>query len=293
VTNGTPSEDDARRSLGVGVGARLLRTLLMVAGGAAALAIAWTNPDRGEASAWNLWAALATFLGVVSGSSFGSGVARRREVNRVQRVPSRRVVPAVLLFVLLAAATVPLASIFVGEGLSWRGAAFAGIAIAGALPAGAALAAIRSLALRGLVGPPGRQLAALLALRRMLNRLLAILGSLVVLVTLVNAAGLNWGTGPRIPISAVIFAGAAATVLVGLLYIPTAALLRRRCVAYVDEHFALDDVPRTDLVAAAEERGKLEEILAINRTTLGELQSALLIVSPLLAGAASALLPTL
>jgi hypothetical protein len=283
----------AGQPLPIGATARVLRSALMLVGGAGALAIAWTNPDRGIEPAWYVWATIATFLGVVSGSSFGSGVVRRRDVNRIQRVPSRRVIPAVVFFVLLAAASVPLSSIFIGEALSWRGAAFAGIAIVGALPAGAALAAIRSLALRGVDGAPGRQLAGLISLRRMLNRLLAILGSLVVLVTLVNAAGLNWGSGPRIPVSAVIFSGAAGTVLVAMLYVPTAALLRRRCAAFVDEHFALDAVPRPGLVAAAEERMKLEEILAINRTTLGELQSALLIVSPLLAGAASALLPTL
>jgi hypothetical protein len=292
ATDSQADPEPAGQPLRVSAVARTLRSALMILGGAGALAIAWTNPDRGIEPAWYVWATIATFLGVISGSSFGSGVARRRDVNRIQRVPSRRVLPTVVLFVLLAAASVPLSSIFVGEALSWRGVAFAGIAIVGALPAGAALAAIRSLALHGLDGGPGHQLAGLIALRRMLNRLLAILGSLVVLVTLVNAAGLNWGSGPRIPMSAVIFSGAAGTVLVALLYIPTAALLRRRCAVFVDEHFALDAVPRSSLVAAAEERMKLEEILAINRTTIGELQSGLLIISPLLAGAASALLPT-
>ncbi|HLT10640.1 MAG TPA: hypothetical protein VK028_07525 [Micromonosporaceae bacterium] len=277
--------------LEVSVAARVARTVLMLAGGAGALAVAWTNPDRGTEPAWHLWAALATFLGLVSGSSIGSGVARWQEVRRIQRVPVHRVLPVVVVFVLLACASLPLAAIYVGDALSWRGVAFAGIAIVGALPAGAALAAIRSLALHGIDGPPGRQLAGLLSLRRILTRLLSILGSLVVLITLLNAAGLNWGSGPQLPVSAVVFAGAAGTVLVGILYIPTAALLRRRCVAFVDQHFGLESVPRSQLVTAVDERIKLEEILAVNRTTLGELRAALLIVSPLLAGAASALLP--
>jgi hypothetical protein len=46
------------------------------------------------------------------------------------------------------------------------------------------------------------------------------------------------------------------------------------------------------LVAAADERMKLEEILAITLTTIGELQSGLLIVSPWLADA-SVVPPTL
>jgi hypothetical protein len=111
-----------------------------------------------------------------------------------------------------------------------------------------------------------------------------------VLVVLVNAAGLRRGR-PQIPAGAVIFAGAAATVLVALMYVPTATILRRRSAAYVDEHFSLERVERGQLVAAAEERMKLEAILGLDRTTFSELQSALLIVSPLLASAGFSLLP--
>lgn len=175
--------------------------------------------------------------------------------------------------------------------MSWRGLAYAGLAIVGAAPAAAALSAIRVLALDGLLGTPGRQLAGLIRVRRVLNRLLSILGSLVLLLVLVNAAGLGWGRAGTIPGSAVIFAGGAGTVLVGLLYIPTAALLRRRSAAFIDEQFPLDSIDRTHLVAAAEDRIKLEALLGLDRNTLGDLQAALFIVAPVLASSALNLFP--
>ncbi|GAA1797869.1 hypothetical protein GCM10009682_19420 [Luedemannella flava] len=44
-------------------------------------------------------------------------------------------------------------------------------------------------------------------------------------------------------------------------------------------------------LVAAEDRAKLEQILGLDHTTLGEMQAGLVIVSPLLASAAAALLP--
>jgi hypothetical protein len=277
------------RQLRVSAWTRFLRSLATVLGTGAGLAVAWFSPDR-LGGTWYPFAGLAALLGLAAGSSFGSGIGRRRDVNRVQRVSSARVLPVVAFFLLLAAAVMPLARLVVGDQVSWRGWAFTGLAVVGAIPVTATLAAIRVLSIDGLRGSPGAQLAGLIRLRRILNQLLTILGSLVVLVVLVNAAGLRRGR-PQIPAGAVIFAGAAATVLVALMYVPTATILRRRSAAYVDEHFCLERVERAQLVAAAEERMKLEAILGLDRTTFGELQSALLIVSPLLASAGFSLLP--
>jgi hypothetical protein len=268
---------------------RLWRTALTLIGGAGGFAIAWSNPDRGIADGWYAWATLGTLLGLVAGSTFGSGVARRRDVNDVQPVRAILILPSMIFFVLIALGVLPLAVLVIGTSVTWRGLAFAGLAIVGAVPCGAAMAAIRSLALRGLPGSPGSQLAGLIRLRRLLGRLLAMFGSLVLLVTMVNAAGLNWGSS--VPRSAVVFSGGAAAALVGIVYIPTAALLRRRGAVFVDEHFSLAAVGRAELVAAADQRARLEAILALDRSTLGELQAGLLIISPLLASAGVALLP--
>jgi len=280
--------------LGIGLATRTWRSALMVLGGVAGLGVAWTDPDRGSAPQWYIWAAIAILLGIVSGSSLGSGVARRHDVNEIEPVSLLRVLPSLSFFLLLAIVAFPLSTLFLGDrALTWRGVAFAVIAIVGALPAGGALATIRVLALRGLHGTVGRQLTGLLVLRRLLGRLLTILGSLVVLVTLVNAAALKWGHGRTIPSGAVLFVGAAGAVLTAIVYIPTATLLRRRCAVFIDQHFSLDGVSRADLVAAVEERTKMEELLGVNRTTLGELQAGLLIIFPLLASAGLSLLPAL
>ena len=176
-------------------------------------------------------------------------------------------------------------------GLSWRGVAFAAIAVIGAVPAGATLAAIRSVSLRGIAGTPGQQLVGLIKLRRLIGRVLRMLGTLLVLMVLVQATALGWGE-PRLATSAVVFTGAAGTVLIGLMYIPTSALLRRRCGMFIDDVMDLTPVEPRQLVAAAEERAKLEDLMGVNHTTLGELQAGLVIVAPLLASAAAAALPT-
>jgi hypothetical protein len=262
----------------------------MVLGGAAAFAVVWTHPDRAQ-DVWYAWAALGTLLGVLAGWSFGSGIARYRDVTAQQPVRFARVVPALLLMAAVAGAALPAAIVIVRQGIVWQGLALAGLAILGALPAGAAVVAIRVLAIDGVAGTIGRRLGTLLRLRHLLSRLNTIFGSLVVVLTLFTAAQRTLVTGERVPASLVIYTGAASAVVVALVYMPTAAVLRRRCVRFIDEEFPLDGVDRGQLIEAADDRHRLEGIMGLHRTTLAELQNALVIVSPLLASAGLALLP--
>jgi hypothetical protein len=263
---------------------RVWRVALMVLGGAAGFAIVWTHPERGRED-WYAWAALGTLLGGLAGSSFGSGIARYCEITTLQRVRFARAAPPLLLMALVAGAALPLSVVILGHGVIGQGMAMAGLAIVGALPAGAAVVAIRVLAIDGVAGSVGRRLGTLLRLRRLLSRLNTIFGSLVVALTLFNAAGF------RPPVSVVIYTGAASAVVVALVYLPTAAVLRRRCLRFIDEEFPLDGVDRAALIQAADDRNRLEGILGLHRTTLAELQNALVIVSPLLASAGVTLLP--
>lgn len=73
---GEPAPVPTARALRVSSGIRFVRTVAILLGGAAGFGIAWSNPDRGQVDGWYAWAALGTFLGLVSGSSFGSGIAR-------------------------------------------------------------------------------------------------------------------------------------------------------------------------------------------------------------------------
>lgn len=263
---------------------RIWRLAIMVIGGAAGFAVVWYHPDRGF-DTWYVWATLGTLLGVLSGWSFGSGIARYRDVTALQPVRAARITPALLLMALVAGAALPLSVVIVRQGVIWHGLVLAGLAIVGALPAGAAVVAIRVLAIDGVVGPVGRRLGTLLRLRNLLSRLNTIFGSLVLVLTLSTAAGHQVST------SLVIYTGAACAVVVALVYLPTAAVLRRRCLRFIDEEFSLDGVDRSLLIQAADDRNRLEAILGLHRTTLAELQNALVIVSPLLASAGITLLP--
>lgn len=283
------------RPLGLAGWSRVVRMLMMAAGAAAALWVAFSNPDRHDPdyrNQWLLWAAVAGVLGALSGSTIGSGVARWHDLQQIQRVPVRRVVPSVLFFLALVAGSVYVAYAILGKGLTWRALAFVSLVVLGALPAGATLAGLRIVSMRGLTGTPGEQLAALMRLRRILARVLQMMGSLLLVMVLVCAAAVGWGSAEsNIPQSTAFVIGAAGSILIALVHVPTATLLRRRCQVYVDEFSDIAHVAKADLIAAAEARIKLEEILGVNRTTLSELQSGLVIVGPLAATILAALIP--
>ena len=265
------------------------RLALVVVGAAAGFAVVWTHPDRGHES-WYAWAALGTMLGGVSGWSFGSGIARYRDVVALQPVRAIRILPALVLMGLSVGVALALYFVVVGPSVIAQGLALAGVSGVGALPVGAAVVAIRVLSIDGVVGTAGRRLDSLLRLRRLLSSLNAMFGMLVVSVTLYMAAQRLLASEKEVPASLVIYTGVAAAVVVASVYLPTAAVLRRRCRMFIDEEFSLDNVDREHLIQAAEDRHRLEVLLGLHRTTLAELQNALVIVAPLLAGAGSALL---
>jgi hypothetical protein len=281
----------APRPLGLAGWSRVVRTLMMLVGAAIALGVAYSNPSR--KGQWVLWAAIAGLLGALSGSTIGSGVARWHDLQKIQRVPVRRIVPSVVFFLLLVAGSIAASYAILGNGLTWRAVAFASLAVLGALPAGATLAGLRVVSMRGLTGTPGEQLAALMRLRRILTRVLQMMGSLLLMMVLVCAAAVSLGpaNNERIAQSTAYVIGAAGSILIALVHVPTATLLRRRCQVYVDEFSNIAQVAKADLIAAAENRIKLEEILGVNRTTLGELQSGLVIIGPLAATAVAAIIP--
>ena len=128
----------------------------------------------------------------------------------------------VALAALLLAAQVPLTG---GTG-SWRAGALVAIMLLGGVPALVVMLAVR-LAAGGdeLSSTPGGQVADLIALRRLLQRLLPALGSLVALSTLALGAAMAIGPEPSagsavapLPEEAVTFFGAGGSLLVGLAY---------------------------------------------------------------------------
>ncbi|WP_155369120.1 hypothetical protein [Catellatospora vulcania] len=260
------------------------RLLTMLIGMAVGSGIALTNDDKDKM----IFVVVAALLGAASGEAFGFGLSRWAEVRAMHRIVKRRVWFAVLTVLVVAGGlmfTTPLLlpELEGAESLTERGIAISLLAIVGGLPSAATLAAVKQVAADPLPGTPGQQLDALLRLRRMCARMLSQLGILVLLVMGVNAAART--VGDELNPGVVIFSGVVASFVVGTMYAPTAATLRRRGQLYVERHFSLDQVPVGELIEAAENKGKLEKLLSLDQTTFGELKAGLVVLSPVVAGA--------
>lgn len=271
---------DAREARGWSIGD--FRLLTMLAGALIGGAIAWTNEQHQMP-----FVVIAALLGAAAGEAFGFGLSRWAEVSRMHRIVRRRVWFSVLMVLVVAggltAATPYILNSDAGvENLTPRGVALSALAIVGGLTSAATLAAVKQVVADPLPGTPGQQLDALLRLRRMCARMLSQLGILVLLVMGVNAAALNWGK--ELDNSVVIFSGVVGAFVVGTMYSPTAATLRRRGQLYLERHFSLDQVATADLIEAAENKSKLEKLLGLDQTTFGELKAGLVVLSPVVAG---------
>lgn len=261
--------------------------------------IALASPYR-EAPGWPAWAALAVALTTAAGAVFVYGLERWAELRELRVIRLRALLHLILglvaLAALLLAAQVPLTG---GTG-SWRAGDLVAMMLMGGGPALGVMLAVR-LAAGGdeLSSTPGGQVADLIALRRLLQRLLPALGSLVALSTLALGAAMAMGPEPpagsgvaALPEEAVTFFGAGGSLLVGLAYLPSATALRNRGQALSDDLFPLRKAEEAAAVLRlAEERQRLEQLLGVDRSAFGELQSGLIILGPLLASADAAFLP--
>ncbi|MEV4414527.1 hypothetical protein [Catellatospora sp. NPDC049609] len=275
------------------------RLLTMIIGTVVGGWIAYTNPDKNKM----IFVVVAALLGAASGEAFGFGLSRWAEVRRMHVIVKRRVWFSVLTVLVIAAALVAITPLLLPElaaagglgeeakNLTTRGIAISALAIIGGLPSAATLAAVKQVAADPLPGTPGQQLDALLRLRRMCARMLSQLGILVLLVMGVNAAART--VGVDLNPGVVIFSGVVASFVVGTMYAPTAATLRRRGQLYVERHFSLDHVPVGELIEAAENKGKLEKLLSLDQTTFGELKAGLVVLSPVVAGAVALMIQNL
>jgi hypothetical protein len=261
--------------------------------------IVFTSPLR-EEPGWPAWAALAIVLTTAAGAVFVYGLKRWAELRQLQVIRMRAVLHLVIGLVVLSAALVVGQVSLTSWAGSWRGGALVAIALLGGTPAFGVVFGIR-LAARGdqLSTTPGGQAADLIALRRLLQRLLPALGSLVALSTLALGAAMAMRTEPvpgstaaELPAEAVIFFGAGGSLLVGLAYLPSAAALRDRGQLLCDDLFPLRKADEAATVLRlAEERQRLEQLLGVDRSALADLQSGLIILGPLLASAAAAFIP--
>lgn len=179
-------------------------------------------------------------------------------------------------------------------------------AVAGGISVFSTMFGIRHATLRAFESEPrGRQVEALLRLRRLSQRLLTAAGALVALATL--AIGASWpvqqsllgaklgATGTGLPAQTALMFGCLASLLVAMTYTPTAAALRQRTYLLSAELFPLTDLDAIEdapaILTQAENQQKLEQLLGADRSPLADLQTGLAILGPLLVSAAAAFIP--
>jgi hypothetical protein len=141
-----------------------------------------------------------------------------------------------------------------------------------------------------------------MALRRLLQRLLAAVGSLVALSTLALGAALalqqsqTAGSADSRPAQlapqTVLIFGGAGSALVALAYGPASTALRTWAQRLCDELFPLHEADEAAAILnQAEDRSKLEQLLGVDHSIVADLQTGLAILGPLIASAAAAFLP--
>ncbi len=292
---------------------RLVRILAAPVGFAYGATVAFTVGSR-TAPLWMVWAALAIAATTAAGLMCAYGLGRWHDLGKLCTISVGQVIWPVTALVVgsLALMNVPVllpgpahvnASGGVGSGL---GSGLVGMfSIVAAVPVAFVMFGMwRAVGSGAPLGPKdapagtkGDQLNMLLELRRLLQRLLAAVGSVVALVTF--AAGTWWllerslhtQFGSRPPQFVLIF-GAFGSTLVGLIYGPAWTALQRRGRLLCDTMFPLRGVDQeAEIVSRAAERQTLEQMLGLNRGFLADLQSGLVILAPLLAGAVAAFLP--
>jgi hypothetical protein len=137
----------------------------------------------------------------------------------------------------------------------------------------------------------------LVALRQLLQRLLAAVGALVTVVTLEFGAllalerSVHSQFGNRPPQFVLVYGG-IGSLLVALAYAPGWTALQNRCSRLCDELFPMECLDEAStILAMSGDRQKLEQILGADRGMLADMQNGVVILAPLIAGAAAFLLP--
>jgi hypothetical protein len=259
-----------------------------------------------DAPLWWVWAPLAVALTTAAGAVFLYGLNRWAELARLLKQPTSRVrnaLPRVTTVAVLTVLGLLGSTLYSGPARSgWRAVVLLAFTIVGGVPALGVMEAIRHAAdHHPTPGTKGEQVALLVRMRQLLQRLLPAVGSLVALSTLATGAVLalqrslpagsgDSGTTQQPPQSVLIFGG-VGSLLVALFYMPAATALQRRGRRLCDALFPLEEADETSVILSlAEDRGKLEQLLGIDRGVVADLQTGLTILGPLLASAAAAFL---
>ncbi|MET7400326.1 hypothetical protein ABZS66_43255 [Dactylosporangium sp. NPDC005572] len=239
-----------------------------------------------------VWAALAVALGGCAGGILMYGRRRWAELTAVHPVRVREVAGPVVVIAVGGVLAVNVTRFLPGPAGSWHSGLLVCLAILAGIPTGLVMFAVRRVACaEPRPGPVGRRVAALLGLRRLLQRLLAALGAVVALVTFEFSAYNELQPSPR-PDQYILIFGGVGSLLVAAAYVPAWTALQDSAHRLRGELFPLDDLADgPTILSNAADGQRLEQILGADRGILADLQNGMAVAAPLLAGAVAAFLP--
>ncbi|MEV6175332.1 hypothetical protein AB0L99_45010 [Streptomyces sp. NPDC051954] len=257
--------------------------------GAIGLTAVLTSAYRGSDD-WLIWSCAAVALAAASGAAFVHGLRRWTELAGLGGVPAQVVAwPLALLY---AVSGVVLIVVLRGDLVgAWRALVLIVLAALGLAPGAATIvgvghvARIRADAAHASLG---LQLGTLIAAGRILQSLLTVMGGIVALLVIAEATSQRMTEQTSIETTLVF--GASSSALVAIVYAPVAAKLRQRGRELVDLCHPLGTLAPDELAEALDKRSRLETSLGVDRTAFSDIQTNLVVVGPLLAGAASVFL---
>jgi hypothetical protein len=256
-----------------------------------------TSPHQ-SAPLWLVWASLVLALGATAGVVFVYGLNRWAELVALHPVRVRDVAAPIFVIELVGLLAVNATQFLPGVHGNGRNALLTTLAILAGTPAACAMYGVGHVAAsETLSSTAGGLIARLVTLRQLLQRLLAAVGALVTVVTLEFGAllalerSVHSQFGNRPPQFVLVYGG-IGSLLVALAYAPGWTALQHRCNRLCDELFPMDCLDEAStILARSGDRQKLEQILGADRGLLADMQSGVVILAPLIAGAAAFLLP--
>lgn len=246
--------------------------------------------DRRDA--WNsvgflIWAALAGSLAVASALVFEIGVRGLRELmaRPGAAVPDRRVIVRTVAALATVGSLVIAGLAMPQTGGTIRGALLCMVAVLGGTPTVLVFISLRdSIRTRDRQAPLDAQVVEYLRLRDLASRLLPSLGTLVGLATLALAAARPLRGGSEVsdfPPTIILAFGAVGTICVTVVYMLARQPMRGWARTLGEEISPAEGDP----VEVLEQRTSIAASLGLGGSVLGELQTDLWILAPLLASA--------
>jgi len=252
-----------------------------------------------RASLWFVWAPLAVALTTAAGVVFTYGLHRWTDLKALHPVRKRDVAWPVTGIAVFALALTNSTAFLPGPAREQlRGGLLTSFVLLAALPAAGVMYGVWHTARNELQSvSQGGLLGLLVALRRLLRRVLTAVGSLVALSTLTTGAALalersHPGLFPNRPPQYVLIFGGVGSLLVAMVYAPAWSALQIRGLRLCDDLFRIEHLEDpVAILSQAENRQKLAQILGTDTSVWGDLQTGLAILAPLLASAATVFLP--